>query len=280
MGNSEESNISMFDLVVIVLFILASALEGRAAHIFWAIIIGLIVFFVGFVIFTLKRDDPKPDDGTKFGNNVYYDYDSDPYWCWAHNDTLYSFLIIRTDKATQTEFLNTDEGWEIESYNETDPEGSCGEHKERTEVRKNGLSFYYIMNNWQDCWWYLSYDLVRMLFDQAYFNKISEQAEQGDAVSQTLIGCCYGHNGGMSQDVVKHDIETALLWWKKAADQGFPYAMRELAIYHWHKHEEKEAFKWNELSGNLCYVISRSHHAAIMDALKEQKESATDSRTQ
>lgn len=267
-----KCKITVFELVIIAILILASLLEGKAAHIFWAIIIGLIIFIIGLVLFIFKGEDSKSDNGTKNGNNVYYDYDSEPYWCWAHNDTLYSFLIIRTDKATQTKNLNTDEGWDIESFSETDPEGSCGEHKERTEVRKNGLSFHYNMNNWQNCWWYEKHDLVRMLFDKVYFSKIFEQAEQGDVVSQTLVGCCYGHNGKMSQGVVKHDINTAVFWWKKAAEQGFPYAMRELAIYHWHKHEKEEAFKWNELSGNICWVIGRFHQNAVAEAKRKQED--------
>ena len=275
----KDSKISISTVVVIALLVAASALEGRAAHIFWAIVIGLIVVFVGAVILILKLG-LKPDDGTRIGNYVYFDYDNEP-GIWAHNDALYAFKITRTDNVALTEVLNTDEGWEIESYSETDPEGSCGEHKERAEVLKNGLSFHYNMNNWQDCWWFMRYDMVRLLFDKNYFNKFLKQAEQGDAVSQTLIGCCYGHNGKMSQGVVKHDINTAVFWWKKAAEQGFPYAMRELAIFHWHKHEKEEAFKWNELSGNLCWVISRFHHTAIVDVQREQeenKESATDSK--
>ena len=34
---------------------------------------------------------------------------------------------------------------------------------------------------------------------------------------------------------------------------------------------KEEAFQWNEKSGNLCWVITRYHQAAILDAQKRQE---------
>ncbi len=279
MKKNEENNFPILAVVLLAIFVPASLLEGRAAHIFWAIIIGLIVVFVGVVILSIKLG-LRPDDGTRIGKYVYFDYDKEP-GIWAHNDALYAFKIIRIDKLKLKDVLQTDKGWEIESFSETDPEGSCCECKERTEIRKNGLTFHYYLKNWQNCWWYEKHDLVRMLFDKRFYVKIMNRAEHGDDEAQTLVACCMAHNGKMGQHVVKHGINAAVLWWKFAANKGNVYAMRELAIYYWHLGKKEEAFQWNEKSGNLCWVFSRFHHTAIVDVQREQeenKESATDSK--
>lgn len=224
-------------------------------------IIGILSFVFVAVCNSIVKSWASTDDGTKYGNYVYYDYDSTP-GCWAHNDSLYSVQIIRCDNLKITKDMNTDEGWKIDSYEEKGPDGSCFEHLERTEKRKNGLVFLYNFF-WKDrCWWYPHHDVVRMLFDQQFFNVMLERAKRGDPEVQTLIGCCFGHNGEMSTEVVGHDIDKALLWWNMAAKQGYVYAMKELALYHWHRNEVEEAFKWNELSGRQVSIIYRDSRFA------------------
>lgn len=115
------------------------------------------------------------------------------------------------------------------------------------EIRNNGVTIHYCFFWKKKFEWLLQHDIVRMLYDEKYFNAILSKAENGDADSQTLIGCCYGHNGKQSSDVVEHNMETALTWWHKAAEQGHKYAMRELALYHWHRKEyDKATYWWNK----------------------------------
>lgn len=228
--------------------------------IFLSILVIFLVILFLLAIYGINRllssgIDEKPDDGSRYGNYVYYDYENEP-GSWAHNDTLYLLIIIRTDGQIIDDWVNTDEGWEIKNAIDSEPDGSCGEYIQRTEQRKNGLSFTYKFL-WRDrCWWYPSYDVVRMLFDKQFFNKILKDAEQGDAISQTLVGSCYGHNGRMSLNVVEHDIEKANYWWNKAAENGFIPAMVELALYHWHKGEKEKAVEWNKKSGHKVFIIN------------------------
>ena len=218
-------------------------------------IISVVIIGTVQIIHSIISASNNSDDGTKYGNYVYYDYDSSP-GCWAHNDTLYSIMIIREDKLElNNNLLITDEGWEIDVENETDPSGSCGEFVERHEKRKNGLSFTYRFY-WKDkCWWYPQFDVVRMLFDTKYFSDVLAMANKGNPDAQTLVGCCYGHNGKMGMNVVEHDIEKALYWWREAAKSNYQYAMKELALYYWHKNDLKEAYSWNEKSGRQVFVI-------------------------
>ena len=248
-------------LVCIAIAVLAYLLVWVQTCKVFAIIGGVILVFVGICQWIINSLD-NTDDGTKYGNYVYYDYDSAP-GCWAHNDTLYSVQVICRNKLGRNSRINTDEKWEIATAYETEPEGSCGEYIKRTEVRKNGLIVQYHFRYKNQCWWFPKHDIVRMLFDKEYFEKQLDLALQGDAETQALVGCCYGHNGKMSQRVVKHNIDTALTWWKKASEQGHQYAMRELTFYYWHKGEREEAFKWYEKSGSHVFVIDRYYQAAL-----------------
>ena len=166
-------------------------------------------------------------------------------------------MVIRKDEVALTDGLNTDEGWEIVSSVDSEPEGACFEHMTTQEERKNGLRFEYDF-----CWkakfeWLLQHDFIRMLYDKNYFDRFLEKAKDGDADSQTLVGCCYGHNGTMAMDVVSHNEEEALKWWHLAAEKDHKYAKREIALYHWHRGEQDEARKWNEKGDLQIFILSR-----------------------
>jgi len=98
-----------------------------------------------------------------------------------------------------------------------------------------------------------------------------EKAKSGDADAQTLVGCCYGHNGMMATDVVVHNVDEALKWWHLAAEQGHKYAMREIALYHWHRGEQEEAKKWNEKGDLKIFIISR-HSMDYLQSIDTDKE--------
>lgn len=75
-------------------------------------------------------------------NYVYWDYESEP-GCWAHNDSLFSLMVCRTDKTSLSDDLHADEGWEVESAIHSEPTGACLECESTIETRKNGLVFQY-----------------------------------------------------------------------------------------------------------------------------------------
>ena len=237
-------------------------------NLFVVISFAILVILAVFLTKKLKIEN-SPDDGTKYGNYVYLEYESNAGF-WAHNDSLYLLAIERTDHNHISDWskINTDEGWEIASYRESEPDGSCNQHIERYETRKNGLSFYYEFAWRERCWWYPDHDLIRMLFDKDFFMEKLMQAKRGDVIFQTLVGCCYGHNGKMGLQVVEHDIEKALYWWNKAAANGFTPAMVELAIYHWGKKEYNKAFEWNEKSGGQVFVIEYHRKLQSQDSVE------------
>lgn len=206
-----------------------------------------IPFIILFFILEKKEDGNHP---------IYFDYESDPGF-WAHNDSLFMLSIYRKDSVGLTEELNTEEGWEIISSLESEPTGACAEEETTTETRKNGLKFEYNFFWKSKFEWLLQYDIVRMLYDKDFFMHYLSLAEQGDADAQTLVGCCYGHSKLKAQDVVVYNQEEALKWWHQAAEQNHKYAMREIALYHWHRGEKEEAKSWNE-KGNLnIFVLNR-----------------------
>lgn len=55
-------------------------------------------------------------------------------------------------------------------------------------------------------------------------NALQKKAEQGDAMSQLNLGAAYDHGIG-----VKRDVDKAVEWYKKAADQGLAEAQFNLA---------------------------------------------------
>jgi hypothetical protein len=203
-----------------------------------------------------KNSSSPQNNEEKPGNYVYWDYESEP-GCWAHNDSLFMLMVIRKDNEEQTDNMDTDEGWEIVSSEDYKQESSCGEHVKTKEVRRNGLKFEYDYHWKEKFEWLLHYDFVRMLYDKGYFDCFLKKAEKGDSDAQTLVGCCYGHTGNMATGVVTHNIETALKWWHLAAEQGHKYAMREIALYHWHRGEEDEAKMWNDKGDLKIFILSR-----------------------
>ena len=238
------------------------------------LIISIILFVITlimqlFVSLMNSSSKDKNIDG-KPGNYVYWDYESEP-GCWAHNDSLFMMMVCRKDNTVLTDEMNTEEGWEIASSEGSEPEGACMEQETTQEVRKNGLQFEYNF-----CWkkkfdWLLKHDFVRMLYDKTFFESFLEKAKSGDADAQTLVGCCYGHNGMMATDVVAHNVDEALKWWHLAAEQGHKYAMREIALYHWHRGEQEEAKKWNEKGDLKIFIISR-HSMDYLQSIDTDKE--------
>ena len=219
-----------------------------------ALVLLIFLIVTEIIISKMKKEAEKNPD-VQSGNYVYWDYEAEP-GCWAHNDSLSCLMIYRTDKVKLSEEQNTNDGWTVVSKLDSGRRGACGEIEDTTEIRKNGVTIKYSF-----CWkkqysWLLQYDIVRMLYDINYYNETLAKAENGDADAQTLIGCCYGHNGKMSDSYVKHNVRTAVQWWNKAADQGHRYAMRELALFYFHRENHEKARELNK-KGNLnIFIIS------------------------
>ena len=216
-----------------------------------ALVLLLVLIVAELIIWRMKKDEPN----VKTGNYVYWDYDSEP-GCWAHNDSLSSLMIYRTDKIKISDEQNTDDGWSIVSKVDSESKGACLENEETTETRKNGITIKYLFNWKKHYTWLLQHDIVRMLFDKNFYNEVLANAVNGNADAQTLIGCCYGHNGKMSNAFVDHDVEKAVEWWNKASEQGHKYAMRELALYYWHKKDYEKARELNRKGELNISIIS------------------------
>ena len=72
--------------------------------------------------------------------------------------------------------MNTEEGWEITSSENSEPEGACMENETTMEVRRNGLQFIYNFSWKTKFEWLLQYDFVRLLYDRSYFERFLEKA--------------------------------------------------------------------------------------------------------
>ncbi|MBQ7421531.1 MAG: hypothetical protein IJV27_05270 [Prevotella sp.] len=227
----------------------------------WCLLISalfLIILVMAEFLINKMKTKAERDGETPYGNYVYWDYESEP-GCWAHNDSLSGLTIYRKDSVVLSKENNTDEGWLVVEKKNSEPQGACLEEENTLEIRKNGVTIQYCFFWKRKFEWLLQYDIVRMLYDKKYYESILTKAENGDADSQTLVGCCYGHNGKMSLGVVEHNIKAALIWWHKAAEQGHRYAMRELALYHWHKGEHDKALYWWK-KGKLDIFIIKHYY--------------------
>lgn len=70
-----------------------------------------------------------------------------------------------------------------------------------------------------------------------------KSAEAGYAESQSQLGGCYAYR----PDLIKRkgaDIDSAVIWWLKAAEQEDYVAQKELAIFHVRMKEWKQAKYW------------------------------------
>ena len=213
----------------------------------------LTILIIREVVSGQMNHETENNPNVNTGNYIYWDYESEPD-CWPHNDSLFAIIVYRTDDNDLPKDLNTDEGWKLANIVLSEPAGACLECEETIEKRKNGIVFHY-----EFCWkrqfvWLLQFDFVRMLFDSKYYEETLSDAQRGDADAQALIGCCYGHVGKQATSVVQHNEEKAVEWWQKAASQNHKYAMRELAIYYWHKKEYEKARDLNK-KGNLNIFI-------------------------
>ena len=76
--------------------------------------------------------------------------------------------------------------------------------------------------------------------------QLTEKAEQGDAMAQTMLGTAY--HLGQQKEPLEKDYAKALYWYKKAAEQNQPIALYQLGVmYEFGRGVEKngkEAFKW------------------------------------
>lgn len=236
-----------------------------------SIVLMLFVAIGQFIIIGMRKKHEDNDNREQPDRNyVYWDYESEP-GCWAHNDSLFSLMVCRTDKNSLTDVLHVDEGWEVESAIHSEPTGVCLECESTIETRKNGLVFQYNFYWKKKYEWLLQFDFIRLLYDAKYFERTLTLAQQGKADEQTLIGCCYGHVGTQAPVVVQRDEKKALEWWMKAAEQNHKYAMRELALYYWHKGNKEEAMKWHKGNPDL-FVISQSAKQAQRQELAEYEE--------
>ena len=258
-------------LVCFGLFCLTYYFEVESLY-YWfgisALVLLLFLIVAELIIRWMKKDEPN----VQSGNYVYWDYDSEP-GCWAHNDSLSSLMIYRTDKTRLTDEQDTDDGWSIVSKVDSEPEGACLENEETTEIRKNGITIKYIFSWKKNYTWLLQHDIVRMLFDKKFFNEVLANAENGDADAQTLIGCCYGHNGKMSNAFIDHDEKKAVEWWNKASEQGHKYATRELALYYWHKNDREKARELNRKGDLNIFAISYGTKDYNKNKLSDENDS-------
>lgn len=86
-----------------------------------------------------------------------------------------------------------------------------------------------------------------------------KSAEAGYAESQSQLGGCYAYR----PDLIKRkgaDIDSAVIWWLKAAEQEDYVAQKELAIFHVRMKEWKQAKYWlkrAEKNAGMCNLFQR-----------------------
>ena len=125
-----------------------------------SIVLMLFVAVGQFIIIGMRKKHEDNDNREQPDRNyVYWDYESEP-GCWAHNDSLFSLMVCRTDKNSLTDVLHVDEGWEVESAIHSEPTGACLECESTIETRKNGLVFQYNYY-WKEKYeWLLQFDFI------------------------------------------------------------------------------------------------------------------------
>ncbi|MGX2951472.1 SEL1-like repeat protein [Ursidibacter sp. B-7004-1] len=83
--------------------------------------------------------------------------------------------------------------------------------------------------------------------------QLTEKAEQGDAMAQTILGTAY--HFGRTEDYLEKDYAKALYWYQKVAEQNQPIALYQLGIMHEFgrgvEKDGKGAFKWYLKSAEL-----------------------------
>lgn len=211
-------------------------------------VVGIICVVAAFVAYDTIR--------TRYlrRNQVYFDYEAAP-GLWPHNDSMFMLIVTRVDDLSlKSVDLNTDEAWRIVSQEYSEPTGSCYEHMTMREIRQNGLVFDYEFFLKRSYDWVMEHDLIRPLYDQQYFHNLVTKAEAGDHEAQTVVGSCYGHCGANVSRYIKHDEDKAFYWWRKAAEAGYKYAIRELTVYYIHRRDYENAEKWYE-KGDFSSIV-------------------------
>ncbi len=89
-----------------------------------------------------------------------------------------------------------------------------------------------------------------------------EMAEQGDAVAQYKLGCCYYHGDGVGSD-----YQEAVKWFRKAAEQGNAAAQKSLGdCYRFGRGVEEnyaEAMKWYRKAAEQGYTRAQNNLAEM-----------------
>lgn len=96
---------------------------------------------------------------------------------------------------------------------------------------------------YEQYWQFQESMLFGMGDEDTAIESLFKSAEAGYAESQSQLGDCYAYR----PDLIKRegaDIDSAVIWWLKAAEQEDYVAQKELAIFHVRMKEWKQAKYW------------------------------------
>ena len=94
-------------LSIVCIFAFVAFLAGFFKWYTTCIVLRAITLAIAGIVYLLDdfskslKEEEKPDDGTKCGDYVYFDYESRP-GCWAHNDTLFASSEIWSDVIAES----------------------------------------------------------------------------------------------------------------------------------------------------------------------------------
>ncbi|MCD8298103.1 MAG: serine/threonine-protein kinase [Prevotella sp.] len=96
------------------------------------------------------------------------------------------------------------------------------------------------------------------------FEKLKQNAEQGDAVAQNRLGVKYEEGAGVSRNYTE-----AVKWYQKSAEQGNMYAQYNLGVCYYRgkgvSQNYSEAFKWFQKSAEQGYASAQNYIGYMYD---------------
>lgn len=113
---------------------------------------------------------------------------------------------------------------------------------------------------------------------------VQEEAEQGDAKAQAILGLCY-----LTGKVVKKDISEAVKWFRKAGEQGIAQSQHNLGVCYtngmgvdqnhveavkWYRKAAEQGYSRAQFNLGHCYYLGDGIHKNYVEAIKWYRRAA------
>lgn len=232
-------------------------------------VISLIVIPLMLLRIVLSSGTIAPVKMRKSKKCIYFECDTNTGYDGPHGDDIarrvYIYSSVKHLNKLSNDWECEKRVWKAVDYNGEEIEYSSYEEARKlpvdvpdirlTEYRKNGAVIEY-QEIWGGMSYFVEHDIVRLLFDEDYYQEVLAKADNGNADLQYLLGCCYAYCGA-NTNTIKQDEEKALYWWQKSAEQENRMAYRALAFFAFLHKEYEKARQLAEQYDLHEYVIER-----------------------